>query len=150
MYIGKKYIENNYNINLNTIEIGSLLHDIGKSQTNNIDHAIIGVNIAKKYNLNNEILNIIKKHIGCGISKEEAIKYGLPIDDSFPRTNEEKIVAHADNLIDGINKITIEKRIDILKKKKIFNELLYKRYINLHNEILKKSNIEQKINKTFK
>lgn len=141
IFLGKKYNQNNYNVNLNNIEIGSLLHDIGKSKTYGINHAIVGVSIAKKYNVNNEILNIIKKHIGCGIDNNEAIIYKLPIDDYFPKTDEEKIVAHADNLIDGINKITIEERIDILKKKKLLNKKLEDRYLCLHNEIIKKAGL---------
>ncbi len=62
-----------------------------------------------------EILNIIKKHIGCGISREEALKYNLPDDDYIPKTDEEKIVAHADNLLNGIEIININKRIELLK-----------------------------------
>lgn len=141
MNIGKRYIENNINVDLNLIEIGSILHDIGRSKSNKINHAIIGVQILKKYNIDYKILNIIKKHIGCGIDENEAIKYDLPLDNYIPLTDEEKIVAHSDNLINGIKKIDINTRINILKKKKIYNETIYNRYMSLDKEIKKKAKL---------
>ena len=46
--------------------------------------------------------------IKTGIPKEEAVKVGLPEKDYIPETLEEKIVAHADNLIQDGNKQKIE------------------------------------------
>lgn len=111
-------------VDLNLVEIGSLLHDIGRCKSHNIDHAIIGIKIAQKYKLNLKIRNIIKKHIGSGITKKEAIYYGLPEDNYIPDSIEEKIVAYADNLLDGTNIINIKDRIIMLKKKNFF-QMIY-------------------------
>lgn len=135
LYITNKYLINNQNVNSYIVEIGSLLHDLGKCTSYGIDHAIIGSKIAKKYNIEKPIINVIKKHIGSGIDIEEAKKYNLPEDNYMPITNEEKIVAYADNLINGTIKISFDKRIKILKEKNIYSNKIYNRYIELHNEI---------------
>ena len=84
---------------LKLVEAGALLHDIGRSQTHGILHAVEGVRIARRIGLPLSILYIIERHLGAGIAKEEAVKLGLPEKDYIPETLEEKIVAHADNLI---------------------------------------------------
>ena len=96
-----KIASNFDNVNVDLIKKGALLHDIGRSKTHGITHAIEGVKIAKKYGYSEDVLNIIERHIGAGITKEEAIGLGLPEKYYMPQTLEEKIVAHADNLISG-------------------------------------------------
>ena len=90
------------------VEAGALLHDIGRSKTHDIFHAMEGVKIAQKLGLPQSIINIIERHIGAGISKDEAKKLGLPPKDYIPKTLEEKIVCHADNLIDKYERQNIE------------------------------------------
>ncbi len=94
------------------VEAGALLHDIGRSKTHDIFHAIEGAKIAQKLGLPQSIINIIERHIGAGISKEEAKKLGLPPKDYIPKTLEEKIVCHADNLIDKYERQNIEDAIE--------------------------------------
>jgi uncharacterized protein len=101
------------------IEMGGLLHDLGRSRTHDIAHAVAGAVIARELELDERLVQIIKRHIGAGISAEEAVTLGLPEDDYMPRTIEEKIVAHADNLIVGTRRITIEERIALMKEKNI-------------------------------
>lgn len=90
------------------IRKGALLHDIGRSKTHGITHAIEGVEIARKYGYSQDVLNIIERHIGAGITAEEAVKLGLPEKSYVPETLEEKIVAHADNLISGTKEVDID------------------------------------------
>jgi len=90
------------------VEAGALLHDIGRSKTHDVFHVMEGVKIAQKLGLPQSIINIIERHIGAGISKEEAKKLGLPPKDYIPKTLEEKIVCHADNLIDNYERQNIE------------------------------------------
>ncbi|WP_296872903.1 TIGR00295 family protein [uncultured Methanobrevibacter sp.] len=90
------------------IRRGALLHDIGRSQTHGIKHAIVGVEIASKYGCTTDVLNIIERHIGAGITAEEAVKLGLPEKSYVPQTLEEKIVAHADNLISGTEEVDVD------------------------------------------
>jgi len=115
------------------VEAGALLHDIGRSKTHDIFHAIEGVKIAQKLGLPQSIINIIERHIGAGISKEEAKKLGLPPKDYIPKTLEEKIVCHADNLIDKYERQNIENAIEraLNKDHKEYAERLLK----LHKEL---------------
>jgi uncharacterized protein (TIGR00295 family) len=100
------------NADLKLVEAGALLHDIGRSKTHGIHHAVEGVKIAKKLGLPDEIINIIERHLGAGISVDEAKKLGLPPKDYIPITLEEKIVCHADNLIQNCKRQNIEKEIE--------------------------------------
>jgi len=101
-------ISKNFNVNKDLIKKGSLLHDIGRSKTNDIDHAIVGSKLAIKHGFSQEVANIIEKHIGAGITKKEAINLGLPKKDYLPMTLEEKIVSHSDNLINGSKEVDID------------------------------------------
>ncbi len=78
---------------------GALLHDIGRSVDHSIMHAYIGSQIASAYGLPQALVDIIRKHTGAGLDAEDAEEMGLPPADYMPRTLEEKIVAHADNLV---------------------------------------------------
>jgi len=100
------------NADVELVEAGALLHDIGRSKTHEIFHAVEGVRIAKQLGLPMSIINIIERHIGAGISMEEAKKLGLPPRDYIPETLEEKIVCHADSLIDGCKRQNIKNGIE--------------------------------------
>jgi len=122
------------NIDVDAVFVGALLHDIGRSKTHGLNHAVTGARIAMDNSLDNKIVKIIERHIGAGIPKEEAIRLGLPEKDYLPVTIEEKIVAHADNLISG-NKIgTMDELISNLRRKKL-DERTIQRFIDLNNEI---------------
>lgn len=90
------------------IRKGALLHDIGRSRTHGITHAIVGAEIARRYGYSTDVLNIIERHIGAGITAEEAEKLGLPKKSYVPQTLEEKIVAHADNLVSGSREVDLD------------------------------------------
>ncbi|MCL1810931.1 MAG: HDIG domain-containing protein, partial [Methanomassiliicoccaceae archaeon] len=78
---------------------GALLHDIGRSVDNGIMHASIGSEMVERMGFPKELVDIIKKHTGAGLDDTDAEEMGLPPGDYMPRTVEEKIVAHADNLV---------------------------------------------------
>jgi uncharacterized protein (TIGR00295 family) len=98
---------------MDMVSIGALLHDIGRARTHGIKHAVEGGNLARELGLPERIILIIERHIGAGISKDEALDLGLPGRDYIPATLEEKIVAHADNLIRENKKRPVE---DIVKQ----------------------------------
>ena len=81
------------------VTAGALLHDLGRSVDHTIRHAIIGAGIAESLGLPKEIVEIIRKHIGAGLDEMDIREFNLPVADYIPRTIEEKIVAHADNLV---------------------------------------------------
>jgi uncharacterized protein len=106
-------------VNPELVEVGALLHDFGRCRTHKIAHAVEGYRLARTRGIEPEISEIIKRHIGAGISKEEARKLGLPEDDYFPRSLEEKIVAHADNLVKGTSRITVAERTALMRKREV-------------------------------
>ena len=91
----------NENIDTDLVFIGGLLHDVGRSRTHGILHAVEGAKIASEKGVEENLVNIIERHIGAGIPVEETKALGLPEKDYIPIKIEEKIVAHADNLIFG-------------------------------------------------
>jgi tRNA (cytidine56-2'-O)-methyltransferase len=121
------------NADRDLVEVGALLHDIGRSKTHGIRHAVEGVKIAKKLGLNDKVIKIIERHIGAGISKEEAKKLGLPAKDYNPVTLEEKIVCHADNLIDNSKRKSLEVELEKALEKGL-NEYALK-LVKLHKEL---------------
>lgn len=96
---------------------GALLHDIGRARSHGLNHGFVGGEIAKELGLEEPVVRIIQRHIGAGITAEEAKEMGLPPADFMPDTREEKIVACADNLIDGTRRTGIEEAIEDLKAK---------------------------------
>ena len=125
------------NADKDLIRKGALLHDIGRSKTHGIEHAIEGVKIAKKYGYSQDVLNIIERHIGAGITAEEAEKLGLPKKSYIPQTLEEKIVAHADNLISGSKEVDIDFVIKKWKRRIEDSEDNIERLIELDDELIK-------------
>lgn len=59
-------IANELHADVKTARLGGLLHDIGKAVTHEIDgpHAIVGAEIAKRYNVNPKVVNCIASHHG--------------------------------------------------------------------------------------
>jgi uncharacterized protein len=115
----------NYSINCDLVLAGALLHDIGRSQSHNIDHGILGGQILKTHRFPEELVSIVEKHIYAGISADEAKDLGLPTRDFIPKTIEEKIVAYADN---------ISKTNEILSLAQVLNS--FKRYLPDSHSIL--------------
>lgn len=124
------------NADTDLIRKGALLHDIGRSRTHGITHAIEGVKIAEAHGYTQDVLNIIERHIGAGITAEEAVKLGLPEKSYIPETLEEKIVAHADNLISGSDEVDIDFVIEKWKRRIDEPDDNIKRLIELNNELI--------------
>lgn len=117
------------------VSVGALLHDIGRARTHGVDHAVAGANIARELGLCEAVILIIERHIGAGITKDEADKIKLPAKDYIPRTLEEKIVAHADNLIEETRKIPV--RMVVGRFEALGYDQAAKMILNLHKELSK-------------
>ncbi len=128
-----KLKEKGFKINTELVEAGALLHDIGRSQTHTIDHAIAGAKIAKSIGLPENIIKIIKRHVGAGITAQEAQMLGWPKDVYAPQTLEEKIVSFSDKLIDKSRRMPIETEIERLQIKN--KHQAAERVRKLNNEI---------------
>lgn len=118
------------------VRIGGLLHDIGRSKTNSIEHAVIGAKIVSDLGYSKEIVNIVERHIGTGLSKEDAKELGLPIKDYTPQTLEEKIVSHADNLFNGADEVDVDFTIEKWKRKLGENHPSIEKIKEIHEELI--------------
>jgi len=96
---------------------GSLLHDIGRSVDNGIMHALIGSEMIDNMGFSKELVGIIRKHTGAGLDEIDAREMGLPPNDYMPWTIEEKIVAHADNLVSDDKIINHRRSVERLESK---------------------------------
>ena len=131
--IAKAFAEKGVKVNQKLIEIGALLHDIGRARTHSVHHAIVGARIAEEHGLPEPVVKIIKRHVGGGISPEEAKKLGWPNDIYIPQTMEEKIVSYADKLTEGCRRVSIQHTITKMAKE--IPEDAIKRIWKLHEEI---------------
>ena len=100
--------EKGLKVDLELVEIGALLHDVGRSKTHSVNHAVVGAEIAEAAGLPESVVSIIKRHVGGGITDSEAEKLGWPKDVYVPATLEEKIVSYADKLIEDSKRAPIE------------------------------------------
>jgi uncharacterized protein len=83
------------------VEEGAMLHDIGRAQTHGIDHGQAGAALARSLGVREAVVRIIECHIGAGLTADECTLLRLIPRDCMPRSLEEKIVGHADNMVQG-------------------------------------------------
>lgn len=120
-------------VDIQLVEIGGLLHDIGRISTHGIKHAVEGARIASEKGLSDELVKIIERHIGAGLTEDDAQRLKLPKKSYIPETIEEKIVAHADNLISGSKKVPVAETVQRLVRMHEIEGA--KRMIDLHREL---------------
>jgi uncharacterized protein len=99
-------------VDVELVEVGALLHDIGRSVTHNVDHAAVGGRMVRELGLPEAVARIVDRHVGGGIPRAEARRLGLPKGVYVPETLEEKLVAYADKLISGDRLVDIQVTID--------------------------------------
>ncbi len=119
-------------VNRDLVGVGAVLHDIGRSETHGMDHADAGGRICRKKGFPNEVCLIVERHIGAGLNRSDRIGFGLSDEDRIPITIEEKIVAHADNLVKGSRVIT---RSDLNESIKKFPPVVQARFTALADEL---------------
>ncbi len=97
-------------LDIDLIEIGALLHDIGRTRTHGFDHGIQGGKILRERGFPESIVRICERHILGGLDKDDAREVGLPIKNYLPETMEEKIVCLADKYMTGKKEVSVEER----------------------------------------
>jgi len=125
----------NISVDRELVRQGGLFHDIGRSRTHGLEHAIAGVEIAKDLGFSPALVNIIERHIGAGITAEEAERLGLPKKDYLPLAVEEKIVSYADNLTSGTHEMPFYEALDRFKSILGPNHEGVELFIKQHHEI---------------
>ena len=120
------------NIDRELVRLGGLFHDIGRSRSHDIHHALVGVQIGRELGFSDALLSIIERHIGAGITAAEADRLGLPKKDYLPLTPEEKLISYADNLTKGAEAMSFDVAVkrfrDILGPEHEGIELLYRQH----------------------
>jgi uncharacterized protein len=132
--IARKLQKKGLKIDTKLVEAGSMLHDLGRSKTHAVDHAVVGGQIAQSIGLPDSVVRIIKRHVGAGITEKEAQWLGWPKDVYEPQTLEEKVVSYADKLIDASKRIPIKAEIERLQNE--HKDEAAERVRKLHEEII--------------
>ena len=114
---------------------GAVNHDIGRSKTHELDHFVVGAEIAAQLGMYEDVVRIIERHIGAGIPKEETVKYGLPFRDFIPLTPEEIIVSYADNLLDHVTIMSFEQALDKFRTRLGDDHPAIERFIIMHKKV---------------
>lgn len=122
------------------VEAGALLHDIGKTQEHGHAHALAGASILRDEQVLPEVVRIVQRHSGAGITESEALEMGLPLGIYVPETLEEKIVAQADNMVRGRDRVPVQATIERYRKKGLENAA--ERIELLHLELSKKCGVD--------
>jgi uncharacterized protein (TIGR00295 family) len=115
--LAEKAAERGNMVNQEAVNAGALLHDIGRSQTQLVNHGFVGAQIWEKEGVDGIVVEIVRRHVGAGISGEEAAKLGFPAGDYIPRTLEQKIVCFADKMLDGDKARPFEQEVQRFVKK---------------------------------
>ncbi|MFX1258277.1 MAG: HDIG domain-containing metalloprotein [Promethearchaeota archaeon] len=100
-------------VDKNLIEIGALLHDIGRSKSHGFNHALIGAKILRERGFPEKLAKICETHILGGLDKEDAQMAGIPVRNYFPSTLEEKVICLADKHLAGKREVSLKERFNI-------------------------------------
>jgi uncharacterized protein (TIGR00295 family) len=115
--LSERAIQQGRPVNEEATIAGALLHDIGRSQTQTVDHGHVGAGILEREGVDPVVVEIVRRHVGAGISPEEATSLGFPPGDYIPKTIEQKIVCFADKLLDGDKARPFEEEVKRFVKK---------------------------------
>jgi len=115
--LSERAAEHGHPVNVDAVVAGALLHDIGRSQVQTVSHGYVGAGILEKEGVDGIVVKIVRRHVGAGISAEEALALGFPAGDYIPRTLEEKLVCFADKMLDGDKARPFEEEVKRFVKK---------------------------------
>ena len=93
------------------VNAGALLHDIGRGLSHSISHAQAGAAWCREHGIPKNVVRIVERHTGAGLTADECTLLRLLPVDCVPKTIEEKIVANADNLVKGRHEVSIYDRL---------------------------------------
>jgi uncharacterized protein (TIGR00295 family) len=97
--LAEAMVEKGVPVDVRVILAGALLHDIGRTRVQTVQHGYESSRILRERGVDDRVVEIVKKHVGAGLSREEANKLGLPPGDYVPSTVEERIVCFADKMV---------------------------------------------------
>lgn len=130
-----------HDVNQDLVEVGALLHDIGRSRTHDISHGVEGARILRERGLG-ELAGFAENHLGAGITSREAEGLDIPTRDYLPESLEEKIVTYGDNLIRGDQVISFEEALEELEEGLGEDHPSLERFMKLHEELKELGGVE--------
>ncbi len=134
---GAEVAESISDANVELVRIGGLLHDIGRCRSHEINHGIVGARILTQNGIDERVARIAERHVGAGITADEAARLGLPAGTYIPQTIEEKIVAAVDNLIEGSKRVSINEALASFQREAKDRKIV-DRIRDLHEEVFSK------------
>jgi uncharacterized protein len=99
--LAEEYSRRGPQVDVDAVVLGALLHDIGRTRTQTVRHGVEGAELLRQEGVDVVVVEIVKRHVGAGISPEEAERLGFPRDDYIPRSLDQRIVCFADKLVDS-------------------------------------------------
>ena len=96
---------------------GAMLHDIGRSRIQTVAHGYIGAGILEGEGVDGVVVEIVRRHVGAGISTKEAKALGFPEGDYVPSTLEQKIVCFADKMVSSDSVRPLEEEVRRFERK---------------------------------
>lgn len=115
------------------VSAGALLHDLGRGETHDMQHVVRSVQLAREADVDPIVVGIIQRHVGGGLTPQEAQELGLPAWNMMPSTWEEKAVNHADSLVGEKGRRTLKKTLQHIRR--VGTPTWYKRVRELHRQL---------------
>lgn len=109
--VALEYARCNPLVSAELVEKGAMLHDIGRGMNHTIQHAQLGADLLRFLGYREAIARIVECHTGAGLTADECTLLRLSPRDCMPQSTEEKIVTHADNLIEGKKRVNMEETL---------------------------------------
>jgi len=129
--------EKGYEIDIELVKLGGLLHDIGRTSTHLVNHGYVGGRFLRQRGVDEKIARIAERHVGGGLSKKDVKKLNLPKGIYIPETLEEKIVCFADKIVGMDYIIPLKETLDKFKKELGDENDAVQRLIKLKDELAK-------------
>jgi uncharacterized protein (TIGR00295 family) len=104
-------------VDVEVVFAAALLHDIGRSRVQTVHHGFEGSRILADEGVDEAVVQAVRKHVGAGISPDEAKSLGLPDVPYIPETLEEAIVCFADKMVDGDRVRPFEEEVKRFERK---------------------------------
>ena len=133
--LARRLKDKGHDVDVELVEIGAILHDIGRSETHDTDHGAVGGEMVRRLGVAEPVACIVDRHIGAGIPEDEARALGLPEGVYVPETLEEKIVCYADKLIAGRCEVDISVTVEDFAEKMGRDHPSIERLWSLHREM---------------
>ncbi|MDA8099571.1 MAG: HDIG domain-containing protein [Nitrospiraceae bacterium] len=105
------------------LRVAALVHDIGRHKTQDpVLHGVEGFRFLSSLGHHREAF-VCVCHIQCGLSRREALQFGLPDRDFLPRTLEERMIPVIDSVVELDRPTTIDARFASLARRYPHNPL---------------------------